>query len=415
MMGSWFDFNKSVTNTTQDCIWCGNGGTDAAAFSGRGRGKADDGGMQKKATSASGPDWPDWVPESARHYLAHTEGGEPIRALARSARVHASTILRQVRRFESLRDDPLVDDALRDLSRLVPRPAGERGTLPMTRASKDKKDRPRGSPPPSEARIAAEAPRVLRRLCEQGAVLAVARDMEMGIVVRDDGEGAPQRTAVVDRAIAQALALKDWIACKDPQARIARYRITALGRAELRRMMAEGQPGAAGPGLSEAPARFRGAEEAEDRLVRHMRSSLGDSPILLLARRRDRDGKPFLSRELIAAAERLREDFELSYTGPRVAQNWEAFVSAPLPGPGMARPPRAAVEARERVNAALRDLGPGLADVALRCCCFLEGLESLEERMGWSARSGKIVLRIALMRLARHYAETLGPFGPKIG
>ena len=54
---------------------------------------------------------------------------------------------------------------------------------------------------------------------------------------------------------------------------------------------------------------------------------------------------------------------------------------------------------------ALRELGPGLADMALRCCCYMEGLETAERRLGWSARSGKIVLRIALHMLARHYAE----------
>ena len=43
---------------------------------------------------------PAWVPEDAKHYLAHTEGGEAIRKLARMAGCHASTVLRQVRRIE---------------------------------------------------------------------------------------------------------------------------------------------------------------------------------------------------------------------------------------------------------------------------------------------------------------------------
>ena len=47
-----------------------------------------------------------------------------------------------------------------------------------------------------------------------------------------------------------------------------------------------------------------------------------------------------------------------------------------------------------RLARVLRDLGPGLSEIALRCCCYLEGLETAEKRMGWSARSGKIVLRI---------------------
>ena len=63
---------------------------------------------------------------------------------------------------------------------------------------------------------------------------------------------------------------------------------------------------------------------------------------------------------------------------------------------------------------ALQDLGPGLSDVALRCCCYLEGLEMAEKKLGWSARSGKIVLRIALQRLKRHYA-TLSEDAQMIG
>ena len=62
-------------------------------------------------------------------------------------------------------------------------------------------------------------------------------------------------------------------------------------------------------------------------------------------------------------------------------------------------------DARDRVSEALRALGPGLADVVLRVCCFLEGIEAAERRMGWASRSGKVVLRIALQRLAAHYDD----------
>ncbi|MCB1311526.1 MAG: helix-turn-helix domain-containing protein, partial [Sedimentitalea sp.] len=56
--------------------------------------------------------FPGWVPEGARRYLAHTENGKSIRELARDAGCHASTVLRQIRRMETRRDDPLVDAAL---------------------------------------------------------------------------------------------------------------------------------------------------------------------------------------------------------------------------------------------------------------------------------------------------------------
>ncbi len=84
----------------------------------------------------------------------------------------------------------------------------------------------------------------------------------------------------------------------------------------------------------------------------------------------------------------------------------------------MAAPRRAASgsqAARDRLAMALGALGPGLGDVALRCCCFLEGLEAAEQRMGWSARSGKIVLRIALMQLKLHYDANSDHWSPLIG
>ena len=71
--------------------------------------------------------------------------------------------------------------------------------------------------------------------------------------------------------------------------------------------------------------------------------------------------------------------------------------------------------ALEQFRATVDDLGPGLAEVAVRCCCFEQGLEKTEQIMGWSARSGKIVLRIALQRLKRYYDTIHGAGGGTIG
>ncbi len=270
--------------------------------------------------------------------------------------------------------------------------------------------------PADEEHLAVEARRVLRRLAEPGAVLVVAPGMDKGVVLR-----GTVRTAVCERDVAQAFALKDWMQVRH-SGRVTSYEITMAGRAALKRMLEEDK---AARGEAEPEADVYGDQHREwgEREVseggarRRIRANLAESPLAVLARRRDVNGKPFLSHELVAAGERLREDFELARMGPRVAQNWERFLTGgergqyrPDTGPG-----GGSERARERVAAALRDLGPGLGDMVLRCCCFLEGLETAERRLGWSARSGKIVLRIALMRLKRHYEEVYGGASPLIG
>ncbi|WP_434286988.1 DUF6456 domain-containing protein [Celeribacter sp. SCSIO 80788] len=376
-----------------------------------------------KGTAGSYGQLPKWVPQEAKRYLAHTESGDTIRELARRGGCAPSTVMRQVRKLEQKRDDPLIDEALSSLSRLTPQ-ARDAAALPLSQnaqaqTSKDIKDKdfmtdqspfsePTGATPPDDATIAREARRILRRLSEPGACLAVAKDMEKAVVVRDLPDGRTARTAVLDRPIAQAMALKDWIVA-NAKGKITRYTITAAGRAALRGFLAEDESARAG--FAEAPARFdagaggfalRADADTEDRPKR-IRYNAAESPVMVLSRRRDKDGTMFLPPELVAAAERLREDFELAQMGAG-GVNWERFpieagrVTGDVNGFG-------SEAAKARVAAALGDLGPGLGDVALRCCCFLEGMEQAEKRMGWSARSGKIVLRIALQRLKKHYDE----------
>ena len=367
---------------------------------------------------------PAWVPDSVRLYLSHTEGGQSLRSLARSEGCHASTLLRMVRRFENRRDDPLVDEVLtrlgsaslfykHDQPALSTHQKDDRAMTAALRADHLLTD---------EATITREARRILRRLCEAGALLIVAPDLEKAVVLRSQPDGGTIRTGVLDRAVAQAFALKEWISCRQ-SGRVAAYEITGIGRAALKRLLAEDQNLKSGFAESQMPFGEqhrvwgeRAAPGAGQDEPRRMRYNMAESPVALLARRQDKEGEPFLTADMVTSAERLREDFELAQMGPRVAQNWDRFLTAGDRGGfamdnGIAEGPRAA---RDRVAAALRDLGPGLGDIALRCCCFLEGMEQAEKRLGWSARSGKIVLRIALMRLLRHYGET-GGRSPLIG
>ena len=264
---------------------------------------------------------------------------------------------------------------------------------------------------PDTDTIEAEARRILRRLCEGDAQLVVAAHMHKAAVLRSGPDGEPMRIAVLERDVAQAFALRDWIVCLSKE-KLARYRISHVGRAALKRLLAaqesatpHGRAGNVGDGFAEQHREWGPrSETAGD--GPSPRCNLAESPLASLARRRDaRTGQPFLSRSLVNAGERLREDFELAQMGPRVTQNWDRFLTGGDGDLGRPREPggSGSSSARQRVSAALGALGPGLGDILLRCCCFLEGLEAAEKRMGWSARSGKIVLRIALQQLANHY------------
>ena len=242
------------------------------------------------------------------------------------------------------------------------------------------------------------------RLCEPGKVMAVAREMETAFIVLETPLGDQLRTAVVDREIAQAIALKEWITCPDASGRITRYFVTNSGRAALRRLTAQDENAALGFADTRA---VMGPEDAwdinaiEGEVGRNSRYQAFESPLIGLSRRRNRDGQPFLSRDLVVAGERLREDFELAKMSSQISADVAAFMaSVPVSGS-----PKGANACHERVPAALHDFGPGLSDVTFHCCCLLEGLENTEKSMGCSARSGKIVLRIGLHRLKRHYDE----------
>ncbi len=357
------------------------------------------------------------LPARLRHYLVHVIGGVPIRRIAAREGIAPSTVLRHVRAIEQRRDDAVFDRALSRLEEGAARSGdeGEEGGKKMGKHMRQ------GETEAMTARFNRTLMRLLGRLEERGAYLAVMPGAGRGAVFRNTATGEPVRLAGADDAEIHALVLRDWLTL-EKRGKVHVYRLSRAGRAALARMRTADRRGVG----EETPDPFAAQHFVPGERViadgagaaRRMRCNMAESPLHLLARRRDRRGRPFLTTSQVQAGERLREDFELGQMAPRVTQNWERFLtggtSASAPA-GRENLPRGPQAARERFAKAVAAMGPGLADIAVRCCCFLEGLEQAERRLGWSARSGKIVLRIALERLARHYDETCGPRGPLIG
>jgi hypothetical protein len=123
-----------------------------------------------------------------------------------------------------------------------------------------------------------------------------------------------------------------------------------------------------------------------------------ESPLARLRLRRSIDGVQF------EAGERLRRDFTLAGLSPRLGIDLTSPLLPGARGQKMQAPLSDMVlAAKQRFSAAMRAVGPGLNDLLFDVCCHLRGLGEAERAKRWPARSGKVVLAIALDRLAEHY------------
>jgi hypothetical protein len=130
-----------------------------------------------------------------------------------------------------------------------------------------------------------------------------------------------------------------------------------------------------------------------------------ESPLAWLARRKGRDGRAMISPKQLIAGEKLRADFTRGQLSPRVTSDWSAPTgrSRKPGGGGAGEMTDLIVASRQRVRLAMEACGPEFSGLLMDVCCFLRGLEEVERERGWPLRSAKIVLQLALDRLARHY------------
>jgi hypothetical protein len=133
--------------------------------------------------------------------------------------------------------------------------------------------------------------------------------------------------------------------------------------------------------------------------VRSVTVNLAESPLGWLRAR------GLVSERQFAAGEQLRGDWEAAQLGARVTMRWDAspLEKGACGAPRPADPSGGQLAARRRFDVAVEHAGEGLADILWRIVCAGEGMRDAERALGWPARAGKLVLGLALDRLADHY------------
>mgnify|MGYP000185604498 CR=1 FL=1 len=145
--------------------------------------------------------------------------------------------------------------------------------------------------------------------------------------------------------------------------------------------------------LTEAGPRRRGGARGARRSVT---VNLAESPLGWL------HARGHLSARLFDAGERLRADYERAGLAPSLTMRWDPDRVDCGAGAGLA-PVERGLAAKARFDGAMAAAGKGLADVLWRVVCACESVPEAERGLAWPARSGKLVLRLALERVADFY------------
>ncbi len=227
------------------------------------------------------------------------------------------------------------------------------------------------------------------------------------VIVRRERSGISVGAGRFPAAAADILACRDLARWQQVEAGPAFLTLTEAGRAHLCRAAAPDPEVAFLHQHRETAVATVEAESGPSRV----RVDLDESPLDWLRRRKGRDGEPMIDEASYQAGERLRTDIMLAGILPGVTARWDAM---PRRG-GPVSPADATdrmIAARQRIRNAFDAVGADFSDLLMDLCGFLKGLELIERERQWPPRSAKIVVRIALARLAEHYGIETAARGP---
>ena len=143
---------------------------------------------------------------------------------------------------------------------------------------------------------------------------------------------------------------------------------------------------------SEGPRRGSGARGKR----RSVTVNVAESPLAWLHARGHHESR------LFDAGEALRSDYERAQLSANVTMRWDPVRVKTTGEQGLSATEKQ-IAAKARFDGALAEAGKGLEDILWRVVCAGEALPEAEKVLGWPARSGKLVLRIALERVADFY------------
>lgn len=149
---------------------------------------------------------------------------------------------------------------------------------------------------------------------------------------------------------------------------------------------------------SEGPRRTAGGHEGGvPKRGRSVTVNLRESPLSWL------HARGHLTDRQYQAGERLRTDFERAQLSPSITMRWDAVRIKSGPSDRGLTASERQIAAKRRFDEAVDSAGSGLADVLWRVVCAGDSLPEAEKALSWPARSGKLVLGLALNRVADYY------------